>query len=606
LTPEQEEIAAAPPERRALVTAGAGTGKTHILIERLASLAGHYGLSLANDVLVMSFSRAAVLEIRRRMTIRGGAVPYGAVVTFDSFASGLLARHSGSRTWASGDFDARVEAANALLESSSAAQAEIRSLKHVIVDEVQDLVGVRRVLVQSLLEHSAGGFTLFGDPAQGIYNFQAVDPVERRLGASILFEWVKAALPGAGVDVLTLHRNFRYQTPQARIAEWAGAKLNSIDPDYSAILEVLEESIFDVEPLGTIDEFVADLAATAEEGDRPESIGILCPYNFQVLRISQNLAARRVPHHYQRAATDRTLPAWVGRALRTCESARLGQSRFDELIAPHADVPDHAWALLKRLDPGGSRDSVDIQRVQERIRLADIPAELASPSWSSVTVSTIHRAKGLEFDRVVVFEPADPLGEDGDDIPERTRQTYVALTRARRRYGYLDRPAREFANRRGNPGGVWVVRGFAGKRRYVREVEIQGGHAWKQDPAGAFAFGADAEQIQQYIDASVRPFDPLLLRRVVVNSVEGPLMYYVIEHNGQGVGVADIGWILKPLCRPKFDRNWPSVIEGVVVESVDTVAGTSAAGMRAGLTSSGVWLRVRPYGLGTLRWGQVE
>ena len=195
------------------------------------------------------------------------------------------------------------------------------------------------------------------------------------------------------------------------------------------------------------------------------------------------------------------------------------------------DVPDDAWALVKRLDPAGSRDSVDMTKVQERIRLGDIPAEFGSAPDAPIVVSTIHRAKGLEFDRVVLFEPGEPLAEDRDDLPERTRQLYVALTRARRQYGYLSRRAREYANRQGNPGEVWVVRGFAGRRKYVKEVEVQGGHSWKQDPAGAFGFDGDPAEIQEYIDREVKPFDPLLLRRTAVDLGDGPR--YVLRHGAQ-------------------------------------------------------------------------
>ena len=204
LTPEQEAIATAPPDQRLLVTAGAGTGKTHVLIERLATLADRYDLSLADDVLVMSFSRAAVGEIRRRMKQHGGALPYGAAVTFDSFASRLLTRHATSQSWASEGFDGRIEAARKLIATSEDAQQELGRLQHVIVDEVQDLVGVRRELVQSILEYSGNGFTLFGDPAQGIYNFQASDPSERQLGSLVFFDWVMTKLSGTRPRVATL------------------------------------------------------------------------------------------------------------------------------------------------------------------------------------------------------------------------------------------------------------------------------------------------------------------------------------------------------------------------------------------------------------------
>jgi hypothetical protein len=603
LTPEQEAIAAAPPSARLLVTAGAGTGKTHVLIERLHRLADEHGLNLADEVLVVSFSRAAVGEIRRRMRAHDGPASYGTVTTFDSFASHLLNKHSEEPALSHMDFDARIEAARRLIGTSDEALSEIQRLRHVIVDEVQDLVDVRRELVQAILENADAGFTLFGDPAQGIYNFQASDRLERQLGALVFFDWVKSKLPGPPVEEPELTKNFRYQTAEARSAAWAGPLLNADSPNYREILEKLEDGLYDLEAVGGVEDVVREFRAHVRRGTGEGTIGMLCRFNFEVLRVSEKLAAAGIAHHYQRPAADRAVPAWVARTLMKCDSARLGRSAFNALAAAQDDVPPDAWALLRRFDPHGSRDMLDLLRIQERIRIGDVPPELAPPPAAQIVVSTIHRAKGLEFDRVLLFEPDDALGYDDDlGCGEAARQLYVARTRARRRYGVLSRDGREYAKKEGNPGGVWTVHGFAGARRYVSEVEVKGIHSWAQDPAGGFAFDGHAEAIQRYIEDDIRPLDPLRLRRAAVEMPDGARMYYVIEHNGRDVGVADIGWIIKAVCRPKFERNWPAWIDGLFVESVDTVAGTSAAGIRAGLSSSGLWLRVRPYGLGTLRW----
>ena len=209
---------------------------------------------------------------------------------------------------------------------------------------------------------------------------------------------------------------------------------------------------------------------------------------------------------------------------------------------------------------------LDLHKVQERIRIGDVPAELTQPPTARIVVSTIHRAKGLEFDRVLLFEPDGGAVDDDVEAGEAARQLYVARTRARRRYGVLTRGPREYAKKEGNPGDVWTVHGFAGQRRYVKEIEVKGNHSWRQDPAGGFAFQGDAETIQRYIEADVRPLDPLQLRRTTVTMPDGPRIYYVIEHDGRDVGVADIGWIIKAICRPRYDRNWPARIDGIFVE----------------------------------------
>ena len=40
-------------------------------------------------------------------------------------------------------------------------------------------------------ETEAGGFTLFGDPAQGIYNYQ-LEGEARRICSAVLYEWIRA------------------------------------------------------------------------------------------------------------------------------------------------------------------------------------------------------------------------------------------------------------------------------------------------------------------------------------------------------------------------------------------------------------------------------
>src|SRR5205823_324829 len=133
-----------------------------------------------------------------------------------------------------------------------------------------------------------------------------------------------------------------------------------------------------------------------------------------------------VEHRYQRPAADRAVPAWVGRALRKCDTAQLGRRAFEAITADLDGIPSDAWTLLKRFDRGANRDSLDLTRVQERIRLGDVPTELTDPPPAQVVLSTIHRAKGLEFDRVLLFEPdGEDIEGETFEIGESARQLYV-------------------------------------------------------------------------------------------------------------------------------------------------------------------------------------
>ena len=82
-----------------LSAAAAGTGKTHTLAGRLTRLIERDGLGAGDDVLVLSFSRAAVAELRRRISGLAGDARYVGVATFDSFATRLLAAAEPDGSW---------------------------------------------------------------------------------------------------------------------------------------------------------------------------------------------------------------------------------------------------------------------------------------------------------------------------------------------------------------------------------------------------------------------------------------------------------------------------------------------------------------------------
>ena len=169
---EQREIVNLPADAHALVSAAAGTGKTHALAGRLTKLIEADGLGAGDDVLVLSFSRAAVAELRRRIGGLAGDARYVGVATFDSFATRILASAEPDGPWQRLDYESRIRSAADLLSGQQPLD-EVQLVRHVLVDEIQDLVGARAQLVMALLRRAEVGFTLFGDPAQAIYGHQA-------------------------------------------------------------------------------------------------------------------------------------------------------------------------------------------------------------------------------------------------------------------------------------------------------------------------------------------------------------------------------------------------------------------------------------------------
>jgi DNA helicase-2/ATP-dependent DNA helicase PcrA len=94
ISTEQQLVLEHPIDRPALVDAGAGTGKTHTIVNRVAYL-HESGLCRARDILLLTFARKAAAELRRRTLARlGPTIEPPHCSTFHGFASSLLLEHA--------------------------------------------------------------------------------------------------------------------------------------------------------------------------------------------------------------------------------------------------------------------------------------------------------------------------------------------------------------------------------------------------------------------------------------------------------------------------------------------------------------------------------
>src|SRR5437763_198158 len=76
----------------ALVLAGPGSGKTHVMVERSVRLIGD-GLARPDELLVLTFSRKAASDLRARLTRRlSRSYATLPITTFHAFCFGVLMR----------------------------------------------------------------------------------------------------------------------------------------------------------------------------------------------------------------------------------------------------------------------------------------------------------------------------------------------------------------------------------------------------------------------------------------------------------------------------------------------------------------------------------
>ena len=616
LTSQQQQVATASPASRQLVTAGPGTGKTHTLVARLQFLIDECDLGAGDEVLVLSFSRAAVREIRARLREVGEAGDGNAVrrvraQTFDSFATALLGDMEPEGDWQTQNYEARIEAATALLRDSADARQSLSDLQHILADEVQDLVGVRSEMVGILLEVTPqSGWSLFGDPAQSIYNFGLEDPQARKVGAWALLARLHRVF-GAQITVTELTVNHRATSPGARklAAQMApiGSALGVPAPNYEAIRFQIENELIALEASGTVDDAIIQAAL---RGSERRKTAVLCRNNGEALMLSRALWEQGIAHHYRRGATERALPAWIADVLGDYQIEKISKDSFLERCGercPDVDA-DRAFSLLRRLAATGG--SLDLERLTQRIREGNVPDELCDQPDAALTISTVHRAKGLEFERVYLLcEPL--LDAQKTDWEEELRIWYVALTRPRSALYRIEPIKAPYRLSKCERSQRWRRTFFHKTMKFnVADVEVRGDDSHKLDPAGAWGYGASVPQTQDYIRAQVRAGDAVNLRLVLGRAADAQsCAHYAVYHGETFVGLTceEFGRDLRRVLARH--RNWefdfPPQLEKLRVDAVDTVAGRPDTGRKHGLGERGLWLRVRVGGLGHFGWDKL-
>lgn len=610
LTRRQADIVARGCDERLLVTAPAGTGKTHVLLNRLVHLVEEEGLHGGEEILVLSFSRAAVREIRKRLAAVESRAEYVRVVTFDSFATWLLTLIDPLGTWVEGSYNDRIRECTRLLQADEEAREQIEELGHLLIDEVQDLVGVRAEMVLELLRHCTSGFTLFGDPSQAIYGFQ----LEGEDDGPTSQEFYAALREGYAdeLDELDLSENFRARTKEARRALEFGPMLSEHDPDYEAVYGLLREMIVEELDKPSLDDLVALLPQMAKRQSR--RIALLCRTNGQALTVSGRLYAEEIPHRLQRRAVDRAVGPWLAAAFGLYRGYDVDRRRFLELIesCPVRPMlePEEAWLSLRR-STRAEGTTVDLPQLATAVRAGLIADELNETPEASLVVSTIHRAKGLEFDDVFVVDFDSP-SLDEDELPEETRLLYVALTRPRDRLAMFDCP-KQWGLRRGDTRDArWEHRGVGANAWRHFGLEFLGDDVEKEFPpiGGPGGRPATVAELHDYLIGCVSAGDAVDLTLASAQPVIGDAVY-TVRHGERVIGLTSKGFA-KVLARSLgyYGRpgahKYPAQINGLHIEMLDTVAGTPADAERFGIGPSALWLRPRLVGLGRFRWKQTE
>lgn len=342
--------------------------------------------------------------------------------------------------------DVLLLTAGLLAEDEAAAAQVRRQYKWFVVDEFQDVSPLQHALLDLWL----GGrdeLCVVGDPAQTIYSFAGAD-------SRYLREFTQRFPQSVSVELV---RNYR-STPEVVAAANAalagtpsqGVALVAQRPSGPApVCRPADDEVAEAEGVAS------RIAELRDGGTALSQIGVLFRINAQSERFEEALSARRIPYVVRGAARFFDRPE-VRQALTLLRgTARSGSGSDGDLttavaavlsqMGHSADPPEgrgevrNRWESLQALidlaaafaeGTGPPELGAFVSHLEDRA------AEQHAPVAEAVTLATIHAAKGLEWDAVLVAGMHDKMmpiaqAQSPAAIEEERRLLYVALTRAR-------------------------------------------------------------------------------------------------------------------------------------------------------------------------------
>lgn len=367
------------------------------------------------------------------------------------------------------DFDDILLCAVAMLTEHEDVAAEVRkTYRHLLVDEYQDVSPVQQRLVDLWLG-PARDVCVVGDPAQTIHTFAGAR-------AEFLHTFARRH-PGA--QTIKLVRDYR-STPQVVAA--ANLLLRgSPEPHVTLVARRPPGPEVELSAAATeaaeADGIARWLAERARGGVPWREMAVLYRINAQSPALELALAERGIPYQVRNAENFYERPE-VRQAMAALAATARTEGDLEGLPRVRAVLAALGWTADPPAGGGRVRERWESQnalvdsaaeaagKAGETMRLADLVAELQRrasvehpPSSAGVTLSTLHSAKGLEWEAVALFgmhEGSLPfvLATTPEQVAEERRLLYVGVTRAKehlriswartRNGGGAERPASRF------------------------------------------------------------------------------------------------------------------------------------------------------------------
>lgn len=420
LSARQMEIITNKDSRCIVVAAGPGSGKTRVLVHKLASLL------LLEDVkheqlLMLTFSRAAATEFKKRlMDLIGNAAHFVEIKTFHSYCFDLLGRIG------SIEESRDVVATAAEMIKNNEVEPNKIGKTVLVIDEAQDMSAEEYALVKALMDSNEEMRVIaVGDDDQNIYEFRGSD-------SSYMYRLSQ----GAGSTLLEMTENYRSARHPVAFANSfvkcidkriKSSPIISMSNEEGWVEVTHHQSAVMYQPL------VADLLSHRGEG----SSCVLTQTNEEAVIIVALLRKHGV--------NSKLIQSMDGLRFWNIAEMRFFLKHITKRIASPI-ITDELWEEAKQATRSAYANSTSLTYVNRCVEqfeqtnkvkyLSDFKEfvfessveDFCDTTGTDVVVSTIHKSKGWEFDDVYML-----ISNSHSQSPALMRRFYVGITRAKKR-----------------------------------------------------------------------------------------------------------------------------------------------------------------------------
>ena len=424
LSDKQREIIDDKHSKHIVVAAGPGSGKTRVLVHKLASLL------LLEDVkheqlLMLTFSRAAATEFKKRLiALVGNAAHFVEIKTFHSYSFDLIGRQGSLE-----EANSVVLRAAEMIESGEVEESKIAKFV-LVIDEAQDMGADDFRLVKALMQRNEDMRVIaVGDDDQNIYGFRGSNSA-----------YFSSLIKDYNATRYEMTENYR---SDETIVDYANRFLHKI-PNRLKINQIHSVSGRKGQVCAKADpeQLISNLHHRGQTA-------VLTQTNKQTLQIAHLLKEQG---KHVRLIQDTDGFYFINLAeiryflkqLKQCEGGVISKVAWENAKTS----TENNYATSSCMD-AIRRFFADFEATRSKFYYSDLHEftlesnveDFIATENDTVFVSTIHKAKGREFDNVHVML-SDLTHLDSDKM----RTIYVGLTRARHNL-YIYNDASFFENR---------------------------------------------------------------------------------------------------------------------------------------------------------------